>query len=532
MDGALSPYQEYSIASALGRAGARFLAEQGYAAMDDFIRRGPGLRGGAGAGAGRAAIGKPRMVLPLIKGGWVGKKSARRVGRPAGPIDLVRRQLSLGITNWCDQSITSATRLTGTINSQLVQTLARTCNSFLRASTLTSGNRWESFALLTDRVASGGTYFNNASGCVLDTYTPVRSDAVPAAVASPLPRQTWELGTVFQLRDYLSSAYSLLITPTAVAGGSLTTGYIPPHVGTGPTNYPLGFPDFSAAGASGAQVPFARTQVSDAGTNLAYMKVFERNCPLYLASESIQFNFRNPTEQVQYVTMYELVPREDVPMAQILMGTDQANMGAWPDPKYLWDEWLRVYESDTMPGVADAPVDAPDTDVIQTADLPAATVTVDAVSVYVPAKPIRTKNTCGMRPGHLVHKFYHVRQRMLKLDAGCSGAMSFTLQHNRVLKYQDLFTTYARANRSALYMMRVRGERLISKATAGASQTADGYCAPDILVEWRKSAKFCKFQMRPTRHCVYVSRPIRSDITAQYDVDPESGDAEQTNTIS
>lgn len=477
-------------------------------------------------------LGPIRRVLPLTKGQWVGKRTTKRVGPSAGPLGLIRRQLSLGLTNWCDQSITSSARFTGTINTQLVQTLARTVNQFLRAASYTSSNRWESFQGISERVSLGGTYYAPTGSCALDVYSPVQSGSGAATPAYPLPRQTWELGTCFQLRDYLCSAYSLLITPTAVAGGSTTTGYIPPHVGTPIANYPVGFPDFSAAAASGGQLPYPRTSVSDLATNLAYLKLFERNAPLYLAQEKIDFQFRNPTEQVQYVTIYELVPRDDIPMGQITMGSDAANMGAWPDPKYLWDEWLRVYESDSMPGLADAPVDAPDMDTIQVSDIPAGTIAVDSVAAYVPAKPFRTRNTPGMNPGHLVHKFYHVKARTMKLDAGCSGSMCFIVQHNRVLKATDLFTTYARANRSALYMMKVRGERLISKATAGSTQTSDGYAQPDVLVEWRKSAKYCKFQMRPQRHSIMVSRAVRTDVTAQYDVDPESGDAEPTTTIA
>lgn len=495
--------------------------------------------GGGGAGGGTSAyrpgrlLGPVRRVLPLTKGMWVGKRTSHRMVPSSGPLSLVRKQLSLGLTNWCDQSITTSARFTGTINTQMVQTLTRSVTNFMRAASFTATNMWESFQGITERVAAGGSYYNVGGSCVLDTFTPVLSGSAAAATAFPLPRQTWELGTAFQLRDYLCNAYSLLITPTAVAGGSLVTGYIPPHVGPGPsfTAYPMGFPDFSAGSASSAQLPYARIG-TDTGTQLAYLKVFERNHPLYLASEKIEFQLRNPTEQVQYVTIFELVPREDVPMAYTQMGGDWCNMGSWPDPKYLWDEWLRVYESDSMAGLADAPLDAPDQDTIQTADIPAAAVAVGTGSVYMPAKPIRTRNTPGMNPGHLVHKFYRVKARTIKLDAGCSGAVTFVLHHNRVLKAADVFTTFARANRSALYMMKVRGERLITKVTAGSTQTTDGYCQPDVLVEWRKSAKFCKFQMRPQHHRIMVSRAVRTDVTNQYDVDPESGDAEPTNTIA
>lgn len=494
--------------------------------------------GGAGGGAGSAPSQfKRAMLLPLVKGSYVGRKTAKRFVRAGGPQAIIKRQLSLGLTNWCVQNHTSAARFTGTLNSQYVKTLCRTAQNFLRAGTVTAGNRWQAYATLAEKVQQGGTYWNPTADCSMDVFSPVRSGSATTVTAYPFTRQTWELGTAFQFRDYLCYAYGMLgAGSSGVAGGTMSTGYMPPHIGAAPTYtvFPQGFPDFTAASFSGnTAVPYSRFSTSDT-TDLAFLREFERRTPLYLAYEGIDFSFRNPTEQVQYVTMYELVPKDDIPMYQttVGLGTASSNIGAWPDPKYLWDEWFKVSESISQLPSATAPLDPPTLDVLQTADWPESVVSADGGTGVVAAKPIRTRTTPGMVPGHLVHKYFYVRSRTLKLDAGCSGSMNFLINHRRVLKAADIFNNFACKGKSAMYMMVVKGERLISKSTAGVQQTSDGYTTPDVLVEWRKTAKFCRYSVKPQVHTLTVARPVRTDITAQYDVDPESGDAENTNTIA
>lgn len=494
-----------------------------------------------------------RRSKPMLKGGWAGRRKSVKRLKPFGPVSTVYKQLKLGMSNMSSIDVATGARYTGTTNTQIVCMNARLAKNFMDVTT--SSSRWVATSQLVERISGAGRWYTNTAvepntaiygsgkssqNVYFPFFNPVVSGTGGLVGNSstygicPLPRQTWELGTANQLRDYMCHAYSLLATqstPPNIYSGYIPSTYTSTTTQGGVTTYtyyPNGTPDFASASFG----PFARSTTSDSSSSVDVLPLYERQ-PLFLKDESISFNLRNPTEQKMYITMYELVPREDVPLVSTY-GPDSiqiCEMGAWPDPAYLWQYDLLVAEqrdgAGSNAGSGPGGVMAPDASITGVTDQPSSTfVDGGTYQSYIPGRTVRTPYSPGMRPiGRRVNEWYKVRSKSLTLEGGSNGALSFTIKHNRVLKADDVLTTFARRNKSALYMMVVKGERMIGKNAVSLFEQ-DANCTPDVLMEWRKTASFCRFQQRPQRNRIYVPRALRTDITGLVDMDPADGEFE------
>lgn len=499
--------------------------------------------GGAGGGMG----GGVRLIRNGDSGkGAVWKHSAAYARlRPTADAKLVFRQLRLGLMNWCMFENASGVRLTGTLNQQLVRTLSQNVANFMEPATVVS-SRLASFVGLHKVLRDSYSFGAGGANTRDDTFTPVVSGSGAAVARLPVPRQTWELGTCWQYRDYLQHCYGM---GTSLAAANVLAGYLPPHY-DGATNYLMGRPDVSAPGnrAYPRTVSTADTGTGDLPTdqwqNAVMRRVFEETTPVFLAYEEIEWTFTNPTEQAMDIYLYELVARSDVPLVgtplKSVAGVEDANIvnyGRWPDPVYLFQKDLDASQvSYVAPGAPTTattivPVEGQlgeqNGPQIHFDDVPGSSIVVGASSVYQQGQPRRMTYDPHMQPrGTNVGMFYRVGVKHIHIDAGARATYRCRVHHNRSLGFDDIFGQFARAGRARQYMMVVRGERLVSAATAGATQAQDSYRQPDVIVEWNKSAKFCRFRMRPLLAHSTVRRAVRTDITTQYDMDPVSGDYE------
>lgn len=465
------------------------------------------------------------------KGAFHAHKTAYTRLRPTADARLVYKQLALGMMNWVIQETVTGARFTGTINRQNVLTLSEQCANFLEPVTLVASRMHALLGFNRAQTLSYTRGNGNAAYVRDDRFTPIGTSTTPTNSAAGV-RQTWDLGTCWQYRDYLCQAYGL-----ANGNPYRQTGYIPPHM-SGVTENVQGLPEWMGPGQEIYERDYTPLPTADGGAQIAVMRrqMLEMR-PLFLEYETITWTFTNPTEQSVDIDIYELVPREDVPMVSTPLSSTvatEAGYGRWPDPQYLFQKDLDASQTTASTPNTSVPIDNTGLTGIaggsrvEWTSSSAQAVTVGGSTQYAQALPTRSINDIGMRPvGTSVRQFYRVSVKRVHLDAGARCTVHHVVKHNRTLGFADLFDTFAVRGRARQYMMVMRGERLVSSMTAGASQAHDTFRAPDVLCEWTKSAKFCRYRIRPRVAHSTLKRAIRTDITGQFDIDPASGDFEQ-----
>lgn len=492
-----------------------------------------------------------RSVVAKLKGHHAGRSTLVRTvrARPAAPF---YRQLSLGQTQMCTVSSEMFMRCRGSTPNSAVL-LTQTCGKFdLHAFVprAESGNfvhtEYDLELALNSSTALPST--------LADTSSQLVGWTTPVQTMRAIPRRSWDMGFCSQYRDMISYAYGMFGSAAACIEGfsfNDTSESGSPNVfGAGAIAYPRLFDNTNtsttdegfagtnegAAMDQGSSIYTAGASVEAPASNrlktLLRMKDLEERVPLYVKSEELEFEFYNPTEYKQYITLYECILKQDIKLMMKTIGTTAVTFAAIPDPIALWSDYIHTtHEFQQATTVLNASVNAQEGGDgsgfthIHLDTQPAAATTVSDVH--------RSPFTPGMKPmGRYLDRWYKIVPHKVVLEAGCRKTLRFIVYHEGCPTFNEVGNLYAKAYKSRTFMLRVEGERVIGKAgdqgTYGTMNLFNATAVADVLVTTRRTNKFGRYRDQP-KSLQFRQRLLqRTDLAATYQVDSETGDFEGT----
>lgn len=503
--------------------------------------------GGTLTGAGSVMVDIPRAVAtPTGTGGRryppiaVRHRTAFRYGFP-GQVSAMRLKLKLGELSMCkfaqENMCQFKSSTTSDVGKQGVHTFMHNPIPYSGAYT-TSGsyiNQWYTWQKQLE------TYFDTVNTRlyrpenVLNTNTLTAFMDTSIATTTriyPSPRTSWDMLTAFQFRDMLAYAYNMFDrqgganvddTGTAVRGylppGNYTTKVPGAALGSGAWNnvsFPNGYPNV-LSGTAGGLTPWytldpsastaatsgAAGAVSGGPTSVGIARKYSI---LYVDHQTIEFDFLNMESSDVNIDIYELSPKVDINLAEVVQGGVSYQNGGMMDPTSIWWEYIKENMDEVGPSV-DFDVstghtakqvtdnyDDNETTYGEQAALGSATQIAPTVQPVagIPSRVYNDEITplrAGYDPRGL-SRFYYMKKYHIHLTPASSRHISIRKDVKRGISFDEIFNTYAGSGVASTFMLVIRGAKgiaLLNSLNFGKYETGPY----TVTCKWRKSASFC-----------------------------------------